>query len=181
MKIMSFEAALSLIDDRSAALRSAAAEAGLAARVPGCPDWSVEDLVAHLGAVQLFWAAAVAAGPASEPPSEDVVGDQEPEGDLLDWAADATARLIETLTEAGPDRMCWTWWEETAVAPNTAGAVARHQVQEAGVHAFDAQQAAGKAQPLPWSLPSSTWMPPGSRSMIQLPPGPVSRTTVPGS
>jgi uncharacterized protein (TIGR03083 family) len=149
---MSFESALALIDDRSAALRGAAAAAGPAARVPGCPDWSVEDLVAHLGAVQLFWAATVAAGPASEPPSEDVVGDQEPEGELLDWAADATAKLIAALTEAGPDRMCWTWWEEAAVVPNTAETVARHQVQEAAVHAFDAQQAAGKPEPLPWAV-----------------------------
>ena len=31
----------------------------------------------------------------------------------------------------------------------TSGAIARHQVQEAAVHAYDAQQAAGKAQPIP--------------------------------
>jgi uncharacterized protein (TIGR03083 family) len=149
MKTLSFPAALALIDDRSSALRSAAAAAGMKARVPSCPDWAVEDLVAHLGAVQLFWAADVIAGPATGPPSDETVGEAEPEGDLLEWSADATARLIRALTDAGPDRMCWTWWEETGVAPNTAGAVARHQVQEAGVHAFDAQLATGRAQPLP--------------------------------
>jgi uncharacterized protein (TIGR03083 family) len=149
METLSFPAALALIDDRSAALRTAAAAAGMAAPVPGCPDWTVADLVAHLGAVQLFWAADVAAGPASDPPAEDAGGDREPDGDLIEWSADATARLVAALTDAGPDRMCWTWWEETAVAPNTAGAVARHQVQEAGVHAFDAQQAGGRAEPLP--------------------------------
>jgi len=31
----------------------------------------------------------------------------------------------------------------------TSGAVARHQIQEAGVHAFDAQEAGGRAEPLP--------------------------------
>jgi uncharacterized protein (TIGR03083 family) len=149
METLSFPAALALIDDRSAALRSAAAAAGLEARVPGCPDWAVADLVAHLGEVHLVWAADVAAGPASAPPADDVVGDTTPHGDLLTWSAQATARLIAALTEAGPDRMCWTWWEETGVAPNTAGAVARHQVQEAGVHAFDAQQAGGRPEPLP--------------------------------
>lgn len=152
MESLSFPAALALIDDRSAALRSAAAAAGLQERVPGCPDWSVADLVAHLGEVQLFWAADVAAGPASSPPGDEVVGDTEPQGDLLTWSADATATLIAALTEAGPDRMCWTWWEETAVAPNTAGAIARHQVQEAGVHAFDAQQANGHGEALPWAV-----------------------------
>jgi uncharacterized protein (TIGR03083 family) len=149
METLSFPAALALIDDRSAALRAAAAAAGVAARVPGCPDWTVADLVAHLGDVQLFWAADVAAGPASSPPDEPAIGDREPHGDLLQWSADATARLIAALREAGPDRMCWTWWEETGVMPNTAAVVARHQVQEAGVHAFDAQQASGHAEPLP--------------------------------
>jgi hypothetical protein len=35
------------------------------------------------------------------------------------------------------------------MAPNTSAAIARHQVQEAAVHAFDAQQAAGHGLPLP--------------------------------
>lgn len=152
METLSFPAALALIDDRSAALRAAAVAAGMNAQVPGCPEWNIADLVAHLGEVHLSWAAIVAAGPASGPPAEDDVGDVQPHGDLLEWSADATARLLAALTDAGPDRMCWTWWEEAAVAPNTAGAVARHQVQEAGVHAFDAQQAGGRAEPLPWAV-----------------------------
>ena len=52
---------LALIEDRSAVLRVAAAEAGVDAPVPGCPDWTVADLVAHLGEVHLFWTAVVAA------------------------------------------------------------------------------------------------------------------------
>jgi uncharacterized protein (TIGR03083 family) len=152
MENLSFPAALALIDDRSAALRAAAVAAGMNAQVPGCPGWNVADLVAHLGEVHLSWAAIVAAGPASGPPAEEAVGDVLPHGDVLEWSADATARLLAALTDAGPDRMCWTWWEEAAVAPNTAGAVARHQVQEAGVHAFDAQQAGGRAEPLPWAV-----------------------------
>ncbi|HXW44506.1 MAG TPA: maleylpyruvate isomerase N-terminal domain-containing protein [Streptosporangiaceae bacterium] len=146
--LLGFDDMLALIDDRSAALRSAAAEAGMTARVPGCPDWSVHDLVAHLGEVHLFWSAAVAAGPADHPPGDDVVGDTQPHGDLLTWSADATARLVAALRAAGPGRGCWTWWASTG-APADAGAVARHQVQEAAVHAFDAQEAAGQAEPVP--------------------------------
>lgn len=149
MQNLSFPDMTALIDDRSTALRDAAAQAGLATRVPGCPDWTVADLITHLGQVQLFWAAVVAAGPAEAPPAEDVIGDREPHGDLLVWSANATGRLVTELTHAGPDRLCWTWWDEFAVAPNTSAAIARHQVQEAGVHAFDAQQAAGHALPLP--------------------------------
>jgi uncharacterized protein (TIGR03083 family) len=143
-----FDDQLAHIDDRSAALRAAAAIAGTGARVPSCPDWSVADLVAHLGAVQLFWTAVVRAGPAGGPPDATVLGDRTPHGDLLDWSAGATAELLAALRAAGPDRGCWTWWE-SAGAPMTAGAVARHQVQEAAVHALDAQLAAGQPQPLP--------------------------------
>jgi len=139
---------LALIEDRSAALREVAAAAALDARVPGCPDWSLEDLVGHLGQVQRFWAAAVAAGPSSEPPDEDAIEDPMPGPDLLAWSVDSTVALLAALDAAGPDRGCWTWWGDSA-APMTAGAVARHQVQEAAVHARDAQDSVGQAGPLP--------------------------------
>ncbi|HEV8222245.1 MAG TPA: maleylpyruvate isomerase family mycothiol-dependent enzyme [Streptosporangiaceae bacterium] len=134
---------LAFIEERSAALRTAAAAAPAEARVPGCPDWHTADLVGHLGEVQRFWAAIVAAGPAGAPP-DDVPG-RTPEGDLLTWSAACTADLLAALREAGPDQPCWTWWG----APGTAGAVARHQAQEAAVHAWDAQQTAGRSEPLP--------------------------------
>jgi len=146
--VLSFDDQLAHIASRSEALRTAAAAAGPQARVPTCPDWSVADLVTHLGEVHLFWSAVVSAGPASGPPDESLVGDRTPHGELLQWSATATARLIGALQEAGPDRGCWTWWE-SAGAPMTAGAVARHQVQEAAVHALDAQLAAGRPQALP--------------------------------
>lgn len=148
MANLSYDDMLSWIGDRSAALRASAADAGLTARVPCCPDWSVRDLVSHLGGVHLFWAAAVAAGPADGPPDDEAVGDQTPHGDLFDWSAEATAKLIGTLRDTPPERGCWTWWESSG-APMNAAAVARHQVQEAGVHAFDAQRAAGASASVP--------------------------------
>jgi uncharacterized protein (TIGR03083 family) len=149
MQKLSFSDMLALIEDRSATLRESAAQAGFEAAVPGCPDWTVSDLVVHLGQVQLFWAAAVEVGPAEAPPADDVIGDREPHGDVMAWSAAATARLMAALHDAGPSRLCWTWWEEAGAAPSTSEAIARHQVQEAAVHAFDAQQAAGHGEPLP--------------------------------
>jgi uncharacterized protein (TIGR03083 family) len=149
MENLSFSDMLALIDDRSAALRTAAAQAGFDAQVPGCPEWKVKDLIAHLGEVQIFWTAVVGAGAAEGPPDPKIVGDTKPGPDLLAWSAEATTNLIGELRLAGPDRMCWTWWEEASRAPSTAGAVARHQVQEAAVHAYDAQQAAGRPEPIP--------------------------------
>jgi uncharacterized protein (TIGR03083 family) len=142
-----FPELLDLVSERSAVFRAAIAEANDpdAARVPGCPDWSVRELAAHLGRVQRFWATAVAAGPAAGPPSFDDPG---PVGDLSEWLAESTRLLLEALRAAGPDRGCWTWWGDSE-APLTAGAVARHQVQEAAVHAYDAQEANGKPEPIP--------------------------------
>ena len=146
---MPFDEFLALIDDRSAALRAAVAAApDRTARVPACPDWSLSDLVAHLGAVHRFWAAAVAAGDPSGPPGEDRVGDQSPHGDLLEWSAASTGLLLDALRQAGPGAPSWTWWAASG-SPQTAEAVARHQVQEAAVHAYDAQQVAGNTEPLP--------------------------------
>jgi uncharacterized protein (TIGR03083 family) len=144
--VTSFPEFLALVDDRSAALRSAALD--LQARVPGCPEWTLRDLLVHVGQVQRFWSVVVAAGPAGGPPPPDRRGDMEPHGDLLDWSAESTRMLLAALGEAGPDAECWTWWP-LSDAPQTAGAVARHQVQEASVHAYDAQEAIGKPEPVP--------------------------------
>jgi uncharacterized protein (TIGR03083 family) len=139
---------LERIEDRSDALREAAGSARPEARVPGCPDWSVHDLVAHVGQVQRFWAATVAAGPAARPPAEQAVRGTEPSADLLDWSARSTVVLLDALRAAGEEAGCWTWWADSG-HPATAGAVARHQVLEAAMHAWDAQEAAGAEQPLP--------------------------------
>src|SRR5689334_5443908 len=106
---------LSLIEDRSEAFRSAVAAApGLDARVPGCPDWTLHDLVRHLGRVQRFWASAVAAADVSGPPPVPA----EPVGDLVEWFGGSTAALLDALRAADPDAPCWAWWPPSA-APLT--------------------------------------------------------------
>jgi uncharacterized protein (TIGR03083 family) len=139
---LSFDEMLELVAERSAALRSAAAGA-LDARIPGCPDWTGRDLVAHLGEVQRSWGANVLAGPAAGPAPD--VAEVEPTGDLLDWSERSTETLLAALRKVGPAGGTWVWWGEPAVA----GAVARHQVQEAMVHAWDADDAVGRAGALP--------------------------------
>jgi len=139
---------LTLVEDRSAVLReSAAGSPDLDVRVPSCPDWSLRDLVEHLTEVQRFWAATVAAGPSERPPVVAPANDAL-SADLLTRSATATQELIAALRAAGPAMGCWTWWGDSDV-PMTSGAVARHQVQEAAVHAFDAQLTAGAPQPVP--------------------------------
>lgn len=152
-KNLAFPEMLRLIDERSTAFRAAVASApGLDAGVPTCPEWTLLDLVRHLGGVHRFWAAAVSAGPAAAPPADSASEDaptapREPEA-LLAWSAASTRELLDALQEAGPNRGCWTWWGRSQ-SPLTCGAVARHQVQEVAVHTYDAQVTVGAPQPLP--------------------------------
>ena len=143
-----FEDLLALVQDRSTTLRSSVAGSpDLDVRVPSCPGWSLRDLVEHLSEVHRFWAAAVVAGPSEKPPAM-APADDTLSADLLARSAAATQELIAALRAAGPAAGCWTWWGDSDV-PTTSGAVARHQVQEAAVHAFDAQLATGTPQPVP--------------------------------
>jgi uncharacterized protein (TIGR03083 family) len=148
----SFPELLNLIDDRSSAFGEAVAAASdLSARVPGCPEWTLRDLAQHLGRVQRFWSVVVRAGESDEPPSRDVIVDPEPSGELLEWFAESTRMLLAALGEVGPDAPSWTWWS-TSDALQTSGAVARHQVEEAAVHAYDAQETIGKPEPIPAAI-----------------------------
>ena len=142
---LTFPDLLRLIDERSAAFRAAVAAApGLDAPVPSCPGWTLLDLVQHIGVGRQYWATIVAAGPAGAPPAKPAP----PAQPDLQWVADSTEQLLDALRDAGPDRGCWTWWDRSQ-APQTAGAVARHQLQELAVHTYDAQLTAGDPQPLP--------------------------------
>jgi uncharacterized protein (TIGR03083 family) len=146
---MTFDDYLTQIDDRSAALRSAVAAApSLLLSVPGCPEWTLADLAEHLGGVQMFWAVVVSSGDVSGPPPREKTDFESPTGDLVAWSASATAQLLHALRAAGPSSPSWAWWGGSG-APLTVSAVARHQVQEAAVHARDAQETIGRAAPLP--------------------------------
>jgi len=123
--------------DRFAA---AIADVDPGARVPSCPAWDLRELVVHLGRVQRSWASVIRRGEDVEPgqPDESVrPGDGD---DLVAWFRNGADELLAAVDESPPERPAWTWWQ----APRTAGAIARHQVQEAAVHRWDAEVAAGR-------------------------------------
>jgi uncharacterized protein (TIGR03083 family) len=149
-KTLEFPDLLRLIDERATAFRAAVAVAPrLDAQVPTCPEWTLFDLVRHLGVGRRAWAATVAAGPTATakaaPGGPDAPRDREA---LLEWMADSTRAMLDALAEAGPDRGVWTWWDRSQ-SPRTCHAVARHQLQEITLHTYDAQLAAGDPRPLP--------------------------------
>ena len=110
-------------------------------RVPSCPDWSLTELIWHLGRVQRFWAETVYAGdadpefPGREGPSRSTQMNSKA------WFR-VGARLARRVEAVPWDAPAWTWWKED----RTVGAIARHQVQEAAVHRWDAQLARGPSR-----------------------------------
>ncbi len=116
--------------------------------VPGCPDWALRNLVWHLGRVQQFWAIDVRAGVDEAPEIDEAESGPSEAKELAEWMRASTEELLDALRAAPPEAAAWTWWKE----PRTAGAIGRHQVQEAAVHRWDAQSAIGTPEPLPAAI-----------------------------
>ncbi|MCX4829426.1 maleylpyruvate isomerase family mycothiol-dependent enzyme [Streptomyces sp. NBC_01016] len=117
-------------------LRAAATPAPTA-QVPSCPDWTVTDLVHHVGQVYAHKTQAVlAATPGTEPewPPKGTA-DEEPFA-LLDRAY---AELRTALAAHAPEDPSGTWY-----APDqTVGFWIRRMAQETVIHRIDAELAAG--------------------------------------
>lgn len=118
-------------------LADAAADAGLDAPVPTCPDWQVRDLLRHTGTVHR-WAGRFVAEelPAFRPWQErhDLDGTA-----LLDWFREGHAELVATMRDAPADVQCWTFLP----APSPLAFWARRQANETAVHRIDAESARG--------------------------------------
>jgi uncharacterized protein (TIGR03083 family) len=138
--------ALGAIREASGRFAAAAAERwradGLDADVPSTPAWTVRDLAHHVGEVQRFWGENVRASDPGTPWGGEVA--MPTDDGLAAWLHEGTVSLCDALAAAGPVAPCWTWWGE----PATAGAVARHQVQEIAVHTWDAEAVTGSPDPL---------------------------------
>ncbi|MFD8568252.1 maleylpyruvate isomerase N-terminal domain-containing protein [Streptomyces sp. NPDC059639] len=136
--------------------------------VPGCPGWSVADLVLHLGGVHRQVAHIVGAGSAQRPEG---LGDpallQLPEvgrgplvgpmpRGLLDWFRDGADRLEKVFTARDPGEPVWSWAvgvpEGAEFGGRTLGFWLRLQAIEAAVHRWDAESAVGEPAPV------ETWL-----------------------
>ncbi|MET7476832.1 maleylpyruvate isomerase family mycothiol-dependent enzyme [Streptomyces sp. NPDC005648] len=119
--------------------------ADLSATVPTCPDWTLEQLVLHMGGA-LRWVGTLVRTRAQENiPDEQVPRGDGPEktGDAAEldaWLAEAGELVVGALREAGPDTGVWSW-----AGDPTAGFWARRMAHEITVHRADAMPATGLA------------------------------------
>ncbi|MCT7354914.1 maleylpyruvate isomerase family mycothiol-dependent enzyme [Streptomyces sp. 15-116A] len=118
--------------------------ADVSATVPTCPEWSLEQLVRHVGRALLWVELLVRTRAQEEVPIADVPGTEGPgsrtDAAALDtWLAGAGAALVAALRDAGPDARVWSW----SGIP-TSGFWARRMTHELVVHHADATLAAGR-------------------------------------
>ena len=103
----------------------------LDARVPSCPDWTVDDLTWHVGMVYLHKATAMREGAEPEPwpPSYD---DSYPALQLLD---EAYQQLLDEFAARKPSDATGTWYRPD----QTVGFWIRRMAQETVIHRIDAE------------------------------------------
>ncbi|GHJ36328.1 maleylpyruvate isomerase family mycothiol-dependent enzyme [Streptomyces sp. TS71-3] len=114
----------------------------LAAPVPTCPGWTLDDLVRHVGGA-LRWVELMVRTQAPEDvPDGSVPGaggpDEEGPEALDDWLAETAEMAAETLRAAGAEADVWSWSPD-----RTAGFWARRMTHELVIHRADASLAAG--------------------------------------
>ena len=127
----------------------AAAEAVLAhgwtAPVPGCPGWTLADLVWHLCQVQRRWGWVVRTQ--AQDRADYVEPPRHADDELLGFFTAVSAELETALCGADPATRVWTWGPRQDVA-----FVLRRQTQEAVVHTVDVEQVLGDVRPIPADL-----------------------------
>jgi uncharacterized protein (TIGR03083 family) len=127
--------------DYITALRSNAAAAAQAARgapmdatVPSCPEWTLRDLLHHLGSHHRW-----VAGNLDRPPDGEMFrrrADPPDDSSVADWVergADTLATKLSTMEAATP---CWTW----VPFDHSVGFWARRTAHETAMHRWDAER-----------------------------------------
>ncbi len=125
---------------------AAAAEAGLDAPVPTCPEWVVRDVVLHNGEVHR-WATAVVRSRATNlgQVPEDFLGPLPTDAEALDWFRAGVADLLDALRTADPSVAYGTFFENPP--PPRLLFWARRQAQELGMHRVDIESALARCTP----------------------------------
>jgi uncharacterized protein (TIGR03083 family) len=119
------------------------------ARVPGCPDWDLRELVRHLSEIHLWAAGNIAGRPGSSLDLDDrsdlvtswpdLAAFWPDDGDLIEYYLRTNANLVREFESAAPDVSAPTFLP----APSPLAMWARRQAHETAIHRFDAESATG--------------------------------------
>ncbi|MFD7157607.1 maleylpyruvate isomerase family mycothiol-dependent enzyme [Kribbella sp. NPDC059898] len=115
------------------------ARTGLAAAVPSCPGWTVDDVVRHVAQVYVHKVEVLRDGALPDPWPPDFS-----ELDSLKWYDEARHAIVEALEEAGTERPTWTFNPRDS----TSAFWHRRMVHETVIHRIDVEQAHDVVSPI---------------------------------
>lgn len=120
-------------------LAAATTEVAPATVVPTCPDWTVRDLVTHVGTGHR-WATTIVTQRWLSPPPYEIVPAPDDQGAWPDWLIAGARAVATAVQECGPEEPVWTWRPEEQEARFWL----RKLFHDLLVHRFDAELAAGR-------------------------------------
>src|SRR5258708_6197884 len=128
------------------ALYAAARTAGIEAPVPSCPDWTIAELLGHVGRLHR-WVTAIVESEGDDPTDHWSNAEPPPPDARLDWFDAGVDLVADALLRVDAATEAWSWTDD-----RTAGFWARRQANETAVHRWDAQGAAGTVTPVERAL-----------------------------
>jgi uncharacterized protein (TIGR03083 family) len=121
----------------TARLAGLAHDADVQQPIPTCPEWTLEQLVGHVGRGHR-WAAELVRRRLSAPiPIQEVDVPADPDA-RSEWLLAGARMLADAVRLAGPEQPVWTWQED-----QSAGFWLRRMLHDEVVHRFDVELALG--------------------------------------
>jgi uncharacterized protein (TIGR03083 family) len=119
------------------------------AKVETCPGWDVTALLGHMSSIHR-WAAEMLRTRAGKRVSRrDLEGPPSAPEAVLEWYSVGLTQLTTALNQIDPDDQVWNWRPD---GDRRARFWHRRMANETAVHRWDAQAAAGDAQPIDGGL-----------------------------
>lgn len=115
------------------------AEDRMELKVPTCPDWTVADLLGHLGGVY-SWVWLVVRADGEKPDKGRDVAPEDPAG-MVQWFRQQRAAALSALESKEPGEPAWSF-----VGRRDVGWWRRRQALETAIHLHDVQDAAGMSE-----------------------------------
>jgi uncharacterized protein (TIGR03083 family) len=145
---MELDRYLELLRSDSERIADVAASSDLDARVASCPEWTLGDLVYHVGAVHRFWTWVAGERIQRIESDDDVPARPQPDdADLVDWFRNGSDALLATIASPDPSTPVWSW-----TAQHDMAFIQRRMPQETAVHRWDAESALGGSSPIDEAL-----------------------------
>lgn len=148
------------------AFRDAVTEAPSDTPILSCPEWTMTDLVHHVGSIYGWVRGVIERGGTTAPEKRRTPADLPTGADALAWWQRELDALMATLDAVDPETPAWNW----APQPKKAAFWPRRMAHETAIHRWDAQMATAAGAPVEVKLAIDgvtevldTWLPAGRR------------------